>query len=39
MLVYTDKKLEGMTTVEIFDRFRNMLTKASQNPLELDNRP
>ena len=27
MLVYTDKKLDGMTTVEIFDRFRNMITK------------
>jgi hypothetical protein len=27
MLVYTDKKLEGMTTVEIFDRFRNLITQ------------
>lgn len=26
MLVYTDKKSEGMTTVEIFDRLRNMIT-------------
>jgi hypothetical protein len=37
MLVYTDKKLEGMTTVEIFDRFRNMITRANRSPLELDN--
>jgi len=28
MLVYTDRKLEGMTTVEIFDRLRNMITKS-----------
>ncbi|HVV73980.1 MAG TPA: hypothetical protein VHI52_21175 [Verrucomicrobiae bacterium] len=39
MLVYTDKKLEGMTTVEIFDRFRNMITRANRSPLELDNQP
>ncbi len=28
MLLYTDKRLEGMTAVEIFDRFRNLITKS-----------